>query len=94
MNAAPTTTPVAAEAYSERQFHTRLAVATRKRRQATGMYKRPTKAQKEAVRRLSMRGGYTNMTPEDMLLLSTHPHFAQSQRDDYAKRYAEATAAK
>jgi len=69
------------------------AQTTRQRRQAAGRYDRPTKAQAEAFKRTMARGGYTNMTPGDMLLLSTHPWLLPEQRAEYAKRYAAATQA-
>jgi len=86
--AAPSTTPPVAQ----RDFHQRLATATRRRRQAAGMYARPTKAQRDALAR-SYAVGYSHIVAADLLLLSTHPHLHEIQRADYLARYQAAQAA-
>ncbi len=77
-HAAPATTVVP----TQRDFHQRLATATRRRRQAAGVYARPTAAQVEALRK-----SYFELTLADLLALSTCQTLHEIQRNDYAKRY-------
>lgn len=66
------------------------AEQTRSRRQAAGMYRRPTQAQDAAYRRLIARGGWKNVTIDDAVLLATHPWLTCSQRDGFAAQVATA----
>lgn len=67
---------------------TRVAVATRARRQAAGKY--PTAAHKLAFWKLMQRGGFQMLTKEDMLTLSSHPHLTVGQRQKWSEAAARA----
>lgn len=60
------------------------AHATRSRRQAAGLYKRPNQAQKAAYAKLVSRGGEVNLTQADAAALAAHPWLTASQRSHYA----------
>lgn len=69
MNATPTT-------------YQNKANATRSRRQAKGMYKRPTVTQVAAFK-VYIREGAKALTQAQMLTLATHPWLAPSQRIEF-----------
>lgn len=65
------------------------ALATKKRRQANGLYAKPTKAQDAAFRRY-LGGRHTPLQPGDAALLAQHPWLTPAQR---AAWQAQAVAA-
>lgn len=62
------------------------AIGTRARRQAAKKY--PTKAQRNAMKKLLMRDGLANLSYEDAVALSTHPNLPLSSRQRHAERAA------
>lgn len=65
-------------------YYRSRAQATKARRQAKGMYKRPSKAQQEALAKSMQRDGRKLLTAEEMRLLAQHPHLHASQRAEFA----------
>lgn len=51
---------------------------------------KPTKAQKEAFKKLMQRGGRELLTKEDMIALSTYKALTVSQRNEFAALAAAA----
>ena len=50
--------------------------------------RRPTKAQREAYKRLVMRDGWKNVSAEDAKLLATCQWLTTSQRSELAAKFA------
>ena len=50
--------------------------------------RRPTKAQREAYKRLVMRDGWKNVSAEDAKLLATCSWLTSSQRSELAAKFA------
>lgn len=67
----------------------RRALQTRKRRQAAGKYKRPTKVQKAAfAKAMQSRRLYGDpvFSVEELQALATHPHLHPRQRAEFAAK--------
>lgn len=60
------------------------AEATKARKRAAGRY--PTQAQREAARKLTQRGGWANLTHDELVALSTHPQLPAQWRNEFAQR--------
>jgi hypothetical protein len=59
------------------------AQATRARRQAKGLYRKPTEAQRNAFIMMMQMGG-AHLSKEELTLLSTHPYLTAGQRQGFA----------
>jgi len=62
------------------------AQATRRRRQAKGMYEQPTSDQREALRKYMRGCGVEAMTADECVLLACHPNLSRSQHQDWLGR--------
>lgn len=71
------------KSYRHLDDYQRKALATRKRRQAKGMYKRPSKAQKTAYIML-VQMGRKSLGKAELELLATHPWLTPGQRSEFA----------
>lgn len=60
------------------------AANTKARRRAAGRY--PTQAQQAAAKKLTQRGGWANLTHDELVALSTHPELPAQWRNEFAQR--------
>lgn len=63
------------------------AANTKSRKRAAGRY--PTQAQREAAKKLTMRGGWANLTHDELVALSTHPQLPAQWRNEFIQRLAK-----
>jgi len=63
------------------------AANTKSRKRAAGRY--PTQAQREAAKKLTQRGGWANLTHDELVALSTHPQLPLQWREQFIQRLAQ-----
>lgn len=63
-----------------------LSQATQARRRAKGMYQRPTRSQRDALRKYSSGCGVEAMTADECVLLGDHPYLTPGQRTEWMGR--------